>query len=260
MTSDRARSLPGALAVAALPALLALMATSAAAVSPAAEELVKIAGNAARPAASGQGPSAVALADERLDYRWRVQGLFGAVAGLFFPSHGEGQLTRKTLPNGNLESELWITSGADDEPDFFRYGAETSVASGTTIRAWSSQLWRGKRKEKSSPVAEAGVIDVASAIQRLRTDRPAGRRRMEIWSDGKLYPVEVRSLGNERLEIAGRKLQATHVAVRPLTEPDRRVWKGELDLWFADDAASTPVRILVSRSPARVLLELERLP
>jgi hypothetical protein len=251
MTSDRARARAGALALAAISALFPL---------PAAGGVAEVSGSAARPAANGQGPSAVALADEQLDYGWRVQGLFGAVAGLFFPSHGEGRLTRKTLPNGNLESELWITSGADDEPDFFRYGAETSVASGTTIRAWSSQLWRGKRKEKSSPIAEAGVLDVASAIQRLRTDRPAGKRRMEIWSDGKLYPVEVQALGGERLEVAGRKVQAMHIAVRPLTEPDRRVWKGELDLWFAADAASTPVRILVSRSPARVLLELERYP
>ena len=201
-------------------------------------------------------PCPVVASDEVLDYEWRVQGLFGAFAGLFFPSRGEGRLTRRTLEGGNVESELSITSEADDEPDYFRYGAETSGSTGATVRAWSSQLWRGKKKEKSSPIVDAGVVDIASAIQRLRTEPPTTRRRMEIWSDGKLYPVEVHSMGIERIEIGGRKMATNHIAVRPLTEPDRRVWKGELDLWLGDDPAATPVRILVSRSPARVLLEL----
>lgn len=199
-------------------------------------------------------------ADEKLDYRWRVQGLFGAVAGLFFPAEGEGSLTRKTLPGGNLVSELLITSKADREPDFFRYGAETSGESGATVRAWSSQLWRGKRKDKSSPVDQPGAVDVASAIQFLRQEPLTAKRRMEIWSDGRLYPVEVRPLGREPVKVTGRKVMARHVAVRPLNEPGRRVWKGELDLWFAEDPASTPLRILVARSPARVLLELSRYP
>ena len=205
-------------------------------------------------------PFANPASDERLDYAWRVQGFFGAVAGLFFPSSGEGRLTRKSLDNGNSESELWITSSADGEPDFFQYGAETHGDSGATVRAWSSQLWRGERKEKSSPVAEAGVVDVASAIQRLRTRRPATSERMEIWSDGKIYPVEVRSAGRETVEVGGGKVMTLHLTVRPLTEPGRRVWKGELDLWLAEDAAATPVRILVARPPLRVVLELTRYP
>ena len=44
--------------------------------------------------------------------------------------------------------------------------------------------------------------------------------------------------------------------VRPLELPGRRVWKGEMDLWLTDDAAATPVEILVARSAARVRLEL----
>lgn len=200
------------------------------------------------------------IGDERLDYEWKIQGFFGGLAGLFFPNRGEGRLTRQRLPSGNFESELWISSSADGKPDFFRYGAETDGATGATVRAWSSQLWRGKRKDKASPVAAEGVVDIASAIQRLRATRPAGRERLEIWSDGKTYPVEVANLGRERLEVAKRRIEARHLAVRPLVEPGRRVWKGELDLWLAEDAVSTPVRILVARSPARVLLELVRYP
>jgi hypothetical protein len=213
--------------------------------------------------AKGGDPAELRIAppaDERLEYRWRLLGFFGGVAGLFFPDRGEGRLTRATLPNGNSESELWITSSADAEPDFFRYGAETHGETGATVRAWSSQLWRGKRKEKSSPVAESGVVDVASAIQRLRRDRLAAPERMEIWSDGKIYPVDVRPLGEESLNVAGKTVRARRIAIRPRTEPGRRVWKGELDLWLADDPAATPVRILVARSPARVQLELVRYP
>jgi hypothetical protein len=222
--------------------------------------LVGVAPAVADEAPAVAGAAVAAAADDQLDYRWQLLGAFGALAGLFFPDSGEGRLTRTSLPNGNLQSELWITSKADDEPDYFRYGAETHAETGATVRAWSSQLWRGERKEKSSPVAEAGVVDVASAIQRLRRERPRETTRMEIWSDGKLYPVEVRPLGRENVKVAGRTVAAQRVTVRPRVEPGRKVWKGELDLWFADDAVATPVRILVARSPARVLLELTRYP
>jgi hypothetical protein len=70
----------------------------------------------------------------------------------------------------------------------------------------------------------------------------------------------VRPLAVGTVEVARQKVRARHYAVRPLVEPGRKVWKGELDLWLAEDAAATPVRILVSRSPARVLLELARYP
>lgn len=222
--------------------------------------LAMLAALAAQGAASELAGALPADGDERLEYRWHVQGFIGAVAGLFFPAEGEGSLSRRRLPSGNLETELLITSSADKKPDYFRYGAETAAVSGATLRAWSSQLWRGKRKEKAGPVEQPGAVDVASAIQLLRRERPTSSLRMEIWSDGKLYPVRVQPLGRESVRIAGRNVPAQHIAVRPVTEPGRRAWKGELDLWLAEDTASTPVKILVSRSPARVLLELARYP
>ena len=109
----------GHLAGAAAPLLLALL-------------LFPFAGSGTAFADEAQPAPAVdaARGDEVLEYRGKVQGFFGAVAGLFFPAEGEGRLTRRALPNGNSESELWITSQADDEPDYFRYGAETSGANG----------------------------------------------------------------------------------------------------------------------------------
>ena len=216
------------------------------------------AGTAPEPAAAAAATSGAA--DERLEYGWRVKGFFGAVAGLFFPNEGDGVLSRRTLANGNVESELLITSDKDDDPDYFRYGAEIAAGSGATVRAWSGQLWRGKAKKKELNEVPPAAVDIASSIDLLRRERPKHAQRMEIWSDGKLYPVEIEPVGREQVEVAGRKVGTWHLAVRPLVEPERRVWKGELDLWLADDAASTPVQILVSRSPARVLLSLKRYP
>jgi hypothetical protein len=197
--------------------------------------------------------------DETLRYRWRLDGLLGAIAGLFVPSGGDGELTLDRLPGGNLRSELTITAPADAGGDYFRYGAEWEPASGTTVRAWSSQLWRGEHKSKRAEIGDAGIIDVATAIHALRRDPPTGPRSLEIWSDGKLYPVVVLPRGVEEREIDGRRVRARHYAVRPVEVPGRRLWKGEMDLWLADDAAATPVEIVVARSSARVrLLLVER--
>lgn len=207
-----------------------------------------LAGTAPSPAASPR--------DETLRYRWRLDGLLGAIAGLFVPSGGDGELTLDRLPDGNLQSELTITAPAEAGGDYFRYGAEWEPATGTTIRAWSSQLWRGEHKAKRAEIGDAGIIDVATAIHALRRDPPTGPRSLEIWSDGKLYPVVVLPRGVEEREIGGRLVRVRRFAVRPVEIPGRRLWKGEMDLWLADDAAATPVEIVVARSSARVRLQL----
>jgi len=83
---------------------------------------------------------------------------------------------------------------------------------------------------------------------------------MEIWSDGKLYPVLVSPVGPENRKIGGRSVPTLHYSIRPVSRPERRVWKGELDLWFARDSQATPVEMLVASSPARVRLELVQQP
>jgi hypothetical protein len=210
-------------------------------------------------ATPGSTSAAASPRDETLRYRWRLDGLLGAIAGLFVPSGGDGELTLDRLPGGNLQSELTITAPADAGGDYFRYGAEWEPRTGTTVRAWSSQLWRGEHKSKRAEIGDAGIIDVATAIHALRRDPPAGPRSLEIWSDGKLYPVVVLPRGVEERDIDGRRVRARHYAVRPVELPGRRLWKGEMDLWLADDAAATPVEIMVARSSARVrLLLVER--
>jgi hypothetical protein len=203
---------------------------------------------------------ATASAEETLHYRWRIEGFFGVLAGLFFPSHGDASLSERTLASGNLQSSLLITSNEVEDESFFRYEAEIDAANGRTVAARSSQLWQGKRKDKSSPIADPQAVDVASAIHLLRKTLPETAREMEIWSDGKLYPVIVQPGGPKTRRIGGREVSTLHFMIRPLVRPERRVWKGELDLWFATDPQSTPVEMLVARSPARLRLELVKQP
>ena len=83
---------------------------------------------------------------------------------------------------------------------------------------------------------------------------------MEIWSDGKIYPVVVIPLGVETRRMQdGKKVDVRHFSIRGIDMPDRGKWKGKLDLWLARDEASTPVEILLSRNLADVRLELKSL-
>jgi hypothetical protein len=205
-------------------------------------------------------PTAVLRADETLHYRWKIEGFFGALAGLFFPSHGDARLSQSTLASGNLQSSLLITSDEVKDASYFTYEAEIEPATGRTVTARSSQLWQGKQKDKSSPPLEAGTVDVASAIHLLRRTLPTTSQEMEIWSDGKLYPVQVQPAGTETRKVGGKSVETLHYTIRPLVRPERRVWKGELDLWFARDPQATPVEMLVARSPARLRLALVQKP
>ncbi|MEO8276297.1 MAG: DUF3108 domain-containing protein [Thermoanaerobaculia bacterium] len=241
--------------------LLGLLVGLAASASPAGARPRLTAGEPAPPVAltpaTVSGSVETRPASETLHYRWRIEGFFGALSSLFFPSKGEGSLTATPLEGGNLQSALMITASSQEEPSFFRYEAEIDGSTGRTLIARSSQLWRGKRKDKSSPITDAGAVDVASAIHLLRQKLPTRPMEMEIWSDGRLYPVQVLPVGSETRRISGRDVVTVHYSIRPLTRPDRRVWKGELDLWFARDAHATPVEMLVARPPARLRLELE---
>lgn len=207
------------------------------------------------------GLSQVSPADEEFRYRWQLRNFVGSVAGLFLPNHGEGELTF-TRQNGHLRSELLITSPASKNGEYFRYGSVMDVRTLQPIRAWSAYSWRGEEKQKSSEIETDGVLDVASGIYAIRSNPPTQTRRMEIWSDGKVYPVVVIPLGSDRRKIGTRntKVDTRHYSIRGIDIPGRRKWKGKLDLWLAKDEAATPVEILISRNLADVHLELQSPP
>ena len=203
------------------------------------------------------GFSQMSPADEEFRYRWQLRNFVGSIAGLFLPNQGEGELTFKRQ-NGQLKSELLITSSASKNGEYFRYGSMMDVSTLQPIRAWSAYSWRGESKQKTSEIETEGVLDVASGIYAIRSDPPTRTRRMEIWSDGKIYPVVVIPLGSDRRKIGTRnaKVDTRRYSIRGIDVPGRRKWKGKLDLWLAKDDAATPVEILISRNLADVHLEL----
>jgi hypothetical protein len=202
------------------------------------------------------GLSQVGPVDEEFRYRWQLRNFVGSIAGLFLPNQGEGELTFKRQ-NGQLKSELLITSSASKQGEYFRYGSTMDVNTFQPIRAWSAYSWRGESKQKSSEIDTVGVLDVASGIYAIRNDPPTQSRRMEIWSDGKVYPVVVIPLGNEKRKIENRRYDTRHYSIRGIELPGRRKWKGKLDLWLAKDEAATPVEIVISRNLADVRLQLQ---
>lgn len=198
--------------------------------------------------------------DEEFQYRWQLRNFVGSLAGLFLPNQGEGLLTFKSDKNGRMRSELTITSGASRDGEYFRYGSEVDIRTLRPIRAWSAYSWRGETKSKSAEIEQDGVLDVASGIYSIRQDPPTKTRRMEIWSDGKVYPVVVIPLGVESRKLGGKKIAVRHYSIRGIDAPGRRKWKGKLDLWLARDEAATPVEIVISRNLADVHMELKSLP
>jgi hypothetical protein len=201
---------------------------------------------------------AVEPTNEDFHYRWSLHNFLGAIAGLFLPNHGTGELTFKTGGNGHLTSELMITS-PEAGGDYWRYGAEIDAARLQPIRAWSAYTWRGKSKSESQEITQQGVIDIVSAIYSIRNDPPDKPRRLEIWSDDKVYPVVIIPRGSERRTLPAGAVNTRHYAIRGI-EGEGRQWKGKVDLWLATDAAATPVVIQISRSLADVRLEMTTLP
>jgi hypothetical protein len=195
--------------------------------------------------------------DEDFQYQWQLRNFLGAVAGLFLPNNGQGSLTFKTQKNGHLRTELTITSDDSKNGEYFRYGSEIDTRTLQPIRAWSSYSWRGESKSKSEAIAQQGVLDIASGIYAIRRDPPAKSRRMEIWSDGKTYPVVVIPLGDETRRIGKERVATRHYSVRGVETPGQRKWKGKLDLWLTKDATATPVGILISRNLADVRMDLK---
>ncbi|HEY0514506.1 MAG TPA: DUF3108 domain-containing protein [Thermoanaerobaculia bacterium] len=205
------------------------------------------------PAAFGQSPPQ----GEDFQYSWQLRNFLGTLVGLFLPNHGDGSLSFTPTGNGHLRSELNITSSVAKQGEYFRYGSEIDTRTLQPIRVWSSYSWRGEVKSKDEPIDQSGVLDIAAGIYAIRRSPPDKPRRMEIWSDGKVYPVVVLPLGTESRQVGNRRLNLRHFSIRGVDAPGRDHWKGKLDLWLSRDEVATPVEILLSRNLADVHMELK---
>lgn len=198
--------------------------------------------------------------DHEYHYRWSLGGLMGFVGRLFLPGHGEGVMSYHRLEDGRVKTELLITSEAAENGEYWQYGSEIDPDTGDSVEAWSSYRWRGEEKSKHQEVEEEGVKDIVAGILSLRLDPPAGPRRMEVWSDGKTYPVLVIPRKKDTREVGEQEVLARHYEVRGLDVPGRRRWKGSMDVWLAEDEAATPVEIHLERSLAKLRLRLVEMP
>jgi hypothetical protein len=203
------------------------------------------------------GHAQVRPVDEDFRYRWELSNFVGRIASAFIPGRGDGSLVFKTEPSGVLRSELTITSPNSQRGDYFRYGSEVDAETLRPIRAWSSYHWRGETKSKDESVDRSGVLDIAAGIYSIRRDPPRTTRRIEIWSDGKTYPVEIVPQGVVQRVLSGRRVNARHFIIRGSNAPGQRRWKGKLELWLSTDPSAKPLEIMLSRNLADVRLMLK---
>lgn len=193
---------------------------------------------------------------EVLTYRWELKGALSFLAGLFFPDSGTGILTTEHPSVDVVRSQLRIVSEQSASGEYWLYGAEIEPFSGETEEVWSAYKWREKESSKRQRLEGKSVIDVVSGIYGLRRDPPDEPRRLEIWSDGHIYPVIILPGQERSLQVCGRRTRVRPYSIQGLDLPDRRHWKGQLEIWLADDVQATPVRIVVDRGWARVRLDL----
>lgn len=208
---------------------------------------------------TAQTPPSPAAA-EVLQYSWRLEGFGGRMARLFLPGSGSGTLTTGPGPHGTLQSELLITSEASDDGEFWRYGAEIDPATQATLRAWSSYRYHGKAKTKEQSVATPGAVDVSAAIHLLRNAPPKRPLALQIWSEGKLYPVRVVPGILERVRRGDRDVLVRRYVVEGVEEPGQRYWKGRMELALAVEGDHVPVEIVLRVSLASVRLRLVDAP
>lgn len=223
--------------------------------------LLLIVGTAgARAAVAPEAAEHAVPQSEELHYRWDLGGLLGVVAGLFLPDEGHGVMTLEPAGDGQLRTELMVTSPKSREGEFWQYGSRIDAATGHALEAWDAYRWRGEEDRDQQEIEVAGVYDMVSAIYAIRRRLPSAAQQMQVWSDGKIYPVVVIPRGEETRTVAGRKVPTRHYTVRGYRSAEGRFWKGSLELWLAYDPAATPVEIHIRRSLAKLRLEAVEVP
>lgn len=204
----------------------------------------------------GVAAAAALPAEEALDYRWNLGGLFGVLARIVLPGAGEGRLTTRPVEEGRLRIELMVTSAEGPEGDYWRYAAVIEPESGRTVRAESGYRYGEKSRERQADLDQERVIDVASGIHLVRTRRPDSPLNLAIWSDGKIYPVAIQPRGWKSISLPGGRRRAELFAIRPRSVPGQRSWSGRIDLYLEEGERGRPLAIVVDRRWANVELVL----
>ena len=207
---------------------------------------------------AGAEPTLVAgEGDEVLVYRWRIEGIKGLLLRLVAPGRGEGSLTTIVNPDGHYETELHMSAEKRRRGDFWRYGSSVDPRQQRSLRAWSAQKIGDEEKAREADLEDEDVIDLASGILLIRREPPTLRRRMRIWSNGRIYPVVIEPLGEGRAAFRGRPIRVRIYAISGYRVPGEREWRGGLELHLADDDSATPVEMYVLNKGVRARLRLD---
>jgi hypothetical protein len=192
--------------------------------------------------------------EEALGYDWRLRGFLGAVVGLFLPNSGEACLSTEALAPGRIMSQLTITASRERPGEYWRYGAEIDESTGRTLRAWSEYWFRGRFKRNEDDIEGDGVFEFASAIRRFRQELPRKTEEIQVWSDGKEYPVLIIPRGVETLKTGYR---ARRFATESVQREGEKKYGLSFELWFQDEDPHPPVRLTGKKGVLRVTLDLQ---
>ncbi len=204
-------------------------------------------------------PYAASLTDEEvLRYGWGLGGFKGTLVRLILPGRGDAVLRTGRNGTGHLVSELNISSPRSRHGDFQRYGAEIGSHAGApeTRKAWTTQMFRGKNREKEADLVGQDAVDIASCIWRLRSDPSFGAGEARLWSSGKFYPIEISVAGRGWGTLDGERVGTKSFLIRGIRRPDERFWKGRVELVLAEDKDSTPLEIVLRQEGVKVRLAL----
>lgn len=189
---------------------------------------------------------------EVFQFRWKLGGLLGVLAGLFVPHDGDALLTFVPVHNGErVEIELLVTAPNRDG-EFFLYGAEVDQRTGSTLAVWESQFFRGEGKSKEQDIDEADVIDFASVLYRVRRSPPEVTIPMTIWNGGKTYPVVLQPLGVEKRKVSKQKMPTRGFSVLGVEVDGESSFKDKMFVYFLEDEGMTPAQIVGKRGLIRV--------
>jgi hypothetical protein len=217
---------------------------------------------------------------EDLRYSWRLKGPLAWIAGIAFPTSGNGSLKTNSPSENLLDTEL-VISGAENE-GFYIYQSRIQESDARTVTSYHGYAWRDKRRsertlfdyvkrlvrirkenterieDRVKPLPQTAVRDVLTGIYFLRQNaaKISTPVTSEIYSEGKMYPVVFKPLGTENISYKGMNL-GTHKFEITAAPGLEKKWPGGVKVWLADDEAHTPLRIEIKRDYAALQLDLD---
>jgi hypothetical protein len=221
---------------------------------------------------------------EELRYTWRLRGALSWIAGLKFPTSGSGLFRNNPVGNDRIESELRILGNQRSE-GMYVYRSEIDDLQLRTLMTFHGYEWEGRRRgEQTRFDYEGGLArvrkereeqppknrvhklpanvmrDVLTGIYYLRSnaDSITAPVSSQIYSDGEVYPVVFRPIGNRTTMVGGESVATRGFEIVAAPGNEKR-WPGGVKVWLTADSQKIPVRIEIQRSLASLQLELSSL-